>query len=285
MSTVMKPLALALALAACTKTERAKDVTPSPAMSADARARQILDAQIAALRSRGDAIVATFSPDAIVLVPDAREAKTAPMLRDAIARTSPHQAVADIKLVKLVAGARDGATWWSAELDVAITRGEPETGDRGGTAHVRVTELATSDAGWKVVAAAFSEPSALGMQRAAPSPIPSTTDAGPLSALVLGTKLHDALAADPSVTVFGTDKDESAYGPAAARALAAKWTHADVALQGKPREVRGTSWGFAIANVDLNAPGNRFPSRMAALVIAVPDGDAWRVVAAHYTAI
>jgi len=259
---------------------------PVETLSADARAHKILDAQLDALRAGGDAIVATFAPDAIVLVPDAREAKTAPMLREAIVRTSPHQQLADIKVVKLVAGGRDGAVWWSGELAITITGGEPQTGQSGGSAHVRVTELATSDADWKVVAAAFSEASKPSMQRAAPAPIPSATDAGPVSAFAANAKQLDAaLADDPSVAVFGTDPDEVAYGKTAAHALVAKWAGASFALQGKPRELRGKTWGFALQNVDLVVPGDKYPSRMAGLLIAVPDGDAWRVVAAQYTSI
>jgi len=308
---VMKLLPIVLALFACSKKEATSDVTPAPqapaqakpvapqsppapppsppppdTMSADARAYKILDAQLAALRAGGDAIVPTFAPDAIVLVPDARAAKTAPMLRDAIVRTSPHEQVADIKIVKLVAGQRDGAVWWSGELAITMTGGEPQTGQSGGAAHVRVTELATVDADWKVVAAAFSEPSKPSMQRAAPDSIPSTTDAGPISALAANAKQLDAaLADDPSLAVFGTDPDEVGYGKAAAHALVAKWAGASFALQGKPRELHGKTWGLALQNVDLNVPGDKYPSRMAGLLIAVPDGDAWRVVAAQYTSI
>jgi hypothetical protein len=55
----------------------------------------------------------------------------------------------------------------------------------------------------------------------------------------------------------------------------------------KVREVRTASWGYAIADVNINVPKpGAAPYRMSAFVIAVPAvGGAWSVVAVNYGAL
>src|SRR5262249_17362876 len=84
------------------------------------RATTIMNAQLAAIKDEQEpALVETFAPDAIVLVPDPRSAHAATTgMRAAIARLTPHSTLRDIKIGKLMAGANASAVWWSAECVV-----------------------------------------------------------------------------------------------------------------------------------------------------------------------
>lgn len=67
-----------------------------------------------------------------------------------------------------------------------------------------------------------------------------------------------------------------------AKALLGGWTN--FALDGKSREVRGPTWGYALAYMSQTVPDKKFPLRMSGLVIAVPGaGGAWSVVGVHFT--
>lgn len=124
--------------------------SPPAAVDQTARGKQILDAQVAALRQTADdsALRGTFDPDAVVLVPQPRSAQKSGDLRGAIARLDPGATLEDIKVDKLVVGGNADALWLSAELTFA---------QESENAVVRVTELATAASNWKVVAGAFSE--------------------------------------------------------------------------------------------------------------------------------
>jgi hypothetical protein len=91
-------------------------------------------------------------------------------------------------------------------------------------------------------------------------------------------KLDAALA--PQTVVFGTDKGETAYGDTAAHAMLKKWTKLAFAVDGKPRELSGKDWAFAITNVSWQQPKEKVPARMSCLVIGTPTA----VVAVQYTA-
>jgi hypothetical protein len=262
------------------------DLAVAPTIKPEDRAKQLIGTQVAALSKSNDDLIATFDKAAVVLVPDAREVKDPHIgLSDAINRTSPHESVGDIKVVKLAAGGNAGAMWLSAELDITQSGGEPGERAQTKTHRIRVTELATAEAGWRVVAAAFSQATKPMVQDSAPDPIPGATDAGPLAPLLAAAaQLDGALSSDPSVAVFGTDKSEAAFGPGEAHKLFATWNKLQLTLEGKPREVRGKTWGYVQANVDIATP--KGSARIAGFLIAVPDdGGKWSVVAAQYTAI
>ena len=263
----------------------ASSTAPAPPTADRTRATTILKAQVASLRSGDAALVASFAADAVVLVPDARAAHGETTgLREAIARLGPHDTLKDIRLGKVVADATPAAVWWSAELTMVAESREPESSPHKTETTLRVTELATADSGWKVVAGAFAA-AARPENRADPDEIDtaSTTAAGPLTPLLADpAKLELALA--PRAVVFGTDKGEAAWDTAA-HALLKKWSKLALSINGAPREVRGKGWGFAIANVDWKQPKEKSPARMAALVIATPTTvGGWQVVAAQYTA-
>ncbi|MDB4962695.1 MAG: hypothetical protein JWP01_2694 [Myxococcales bacterium] len=85
--------------------------------------------------------------------------------------------------------------------------------------------------------------------------------------------------------MFGTSKQERAFGPAAARSPLKKWGKLAISIQGPVREVRGKTWGFAQANLALDTK-EKYPVRMAGLVIARPDAKGvWQVVVVQYTAL
>jgi hypothetical protein len=146
---------------------------------------------------------------------------------------------------------------------------------------LRLTELLTAESGWKVVAAAFSEPHDPTMEANPSGPIDGATDAGPLTALLASpAQLQAALAKGTATSVFGTDRGEHAYGDAAARALVKTWSKLALAVEGKPREVHGKGWGFSLAYVNWLKKGDPYPSRMAGLVLGVPDDHGgWSVTA------
>lgn len=249
------------------------------------RATTVLNAQVASLRSGDAALVDSFAADAVVLVPDARAAHGETTgLRDAIARLNPHDTLKDVKVARLVAGGNASAVWWSAELQVSVTAQEPGSTARATETTLRVTELATADAHWKVVAAAFA-PVAKPENRADPDELDaaSTTAPGPLTPLLADpAKLDAALA--PHAVVFGTDKPEAAWDVAAGHALLKGWGKLALSTNGKPRELHGKDWGFAIVDVDWKQPKEKSPARMAALAIATPAGAGWQIVAVQYTA-
>ena len=257
------------------------------AVNADmSRATDILRAQVASLRNGDDAFVASFAADAVVLVPDARAAHgDTTGLREAIARLNPHDTLKDVKIVKVIAGSSPSAVWWSAELTLIVDSKEPESPPHATETVLRLTELATADAGWKVVAGAFAAV-AKPENRADPDEIDasSTTAPGPLTPLLADPAKLDASLA-PHAVVFGTDKAEAAWDIAAGHTLLKSWIKLALSINGQPRELRGKHWGFAIADVDWKQPKEKSPARMAALVIATPaSATTWQVVAVQYTA-
>ncbi len=252
------------------------------------RARALIDLQAKAIDDRNEEVLyATFTQDAVILVPDPR-----PMTRgdqiDAIRRTSPHESLNSAKVGKLVAGGDANAVWLDAELAIDVAGAEPGYGMHREVKMLRVTELATADTGWKVVAAAFSEPGTVTEARQPPSPIEGKSEPPTALSDLLASpvKLEAALGKDASVTVFGTSQGEVAYGGPAAHALLRSWSKLALSLSGAPREMHGKGWAFALGYVDWKQkPGDKFPARMSGLVIAQPAANnRWTVVAVQYTA-
>jgi ketosteroid isomerase-like protein len=239
-----------------------------------ARARAILDAQVASIVANDAALVGSFTPDAVVLVPDARLAKGETTgLREAITRLEPGARLKGLTVGTFSGGGDDGALWWSAEL--AVTRAD------GKTTTIRATELATKDAGWKVVAGAFAELGKPGnTDDAGDLDEASSTPAGTLAPL-LGKPAALSAALATAAVVFGTDKGEAAWDGAAAKKLLAGWSHLDLSVPRRVRERSGAGWSFAMTYVDWKQPKKKYLARMAGLVIA--DGSR-HVVAVQYTA-
>jgi len=75
---------------------------------------------------------------------------------------------------------------------------------------------------WKVVAVAFTDDGAL--HGTSNEPVRGANTPGPLAALLAApTELDAALASDPGIAVFGTDKREVAFGADAGHKLLAGW--------------------------------------------------------------
>lgn len=283
-----KPAAEAGSGSASPSTKGAGSASGSAAPASDKnveRATAIMNAQLGALKNAKEAaLVDTFAKDAVVLVPTPRLAHGETTgLPAAIAQLSPHDTLKTATVTKLVAGSSASAVWWSAEVNLVADSLEAAANTTNTT--IRVTELATADANWKVVAGAFAEITAPSL-RADPSPIDdaSTTAAGPLTPLAIDiAKLDTALG--PNATVFGTDEGEVGWDAAASHALLAKWKALPFALGGKPRAVAGKDWAFAIIPIDWQKPKKKVPTRMSALVIGTPTASGvWQVVAVQYTA-
>ena len=49
--------------------------------------------------------------------------------------------------------------------------------------------------------------------------------------------------------MFGTEEGERGVGLAASKKLVTSWSKLSLAVDGKPREVRTATWGYAAANV------------------------------------
>ncbi len=251
------------------------------------RARALIDLQAKAIDDRNeDVLYATFTQDAVILVPDPRPMSRGDQI-DAIRRTSPHESLNSAKVGKFVAGGDANAIWLDAELAVDVAGAEPGYPMQREVKMLRVTELATADTGWKVVAAAFSEPGSLLDATQPSSPIEGKSEPPTdLSELLASpVKLEAALAKDASVAVFGSGKGEIAYGGPPAHALLKSWSKLALSLSGAPREMHGKGWAFALGYVDWKRkPSDKFPARMSGLVIAQPAANnTWTVVAVHYT--
>jgi len=286
----MKWIALAVvgvALAGCPKKEPSKpegtrvphdsavaavDAVAAAPVDPSARAKMILDAQIAALKSpvTDDATLrATFDPAAVLLVPDPRAVKE-PLsgFTDAILRRAPHQTVLDVRYDNLVASGNQNATWFTCTLFIQ------RDGER---VEVRVTELATAESGWKVAVAAFTEPDEPNVGKNPPAEIPHATTRGALTELsLIPAKVPPLLEPATVVTGFMERYPSAQAATPFLEALPAMTTET------KPREVHGNGWGFTLAQLSYG-DGRKYPARVSVLVVAIPDGNnSWRIVALHY---
>ncbi len=244
-----------------------------------APARKILERQLGMLPMLHDELAATFRSDALVLAPDPREAKdTSNELGTAIPRLFGQKTFKHAKFTTLNAGARPGMMWSGSVIEIGYTREEGTLLTRT----LRSVELLDASTG-KVAAATFGEIEKLHMALDV-GELPKSTDPGPLTKLLVSpTAVAAALADDPNVVVFGTDPAEQAFGPEAAKKLLATWANLKLTLdKDKSYEVRTDAWGYAVANINMPSKEADSPYRMSALVIAVPDGAAWKVVALHY---
>ena len=260
-----------------------------------ARARAFASAQLATVRADDTAaMVATFAPDAVLLglghsgAPAAKAAD----LRDALMNGSPHSTFKKATIRSIVAGGDDSQVWFTAEIDTVYDNFEPEGMGSGPNSHQasRLTELIVKDGDtWKAVAGVIDRPTATsGYYTPAPVEVANPTAAGPLAPLLASpAALIERLASAPGSFVLGTDRRERGIGRPAARKLLGRWTKLGLQLGGAVREVQSSSYAFAQAGVSWTARSKYDKDRtltytMTALVIAVPDGDGWRVVAVHY---
>jgi hypothetical protein len=278
--------------AACT----ARADSPKAATSAglpvsatpEGRTRALLDRQLKALRGDDAALISTFVKDAVVMLPRVA-AKIDPELEivTQIADLNPHAEVTDTKVKAFVAGGDAAMAWLAAEIEIGVVSHEPQNPVSTERHTVRAIELLDAEAGWQVVAAAFTQVRPLERLKESLGPIPSATTLGPLvKTLALPDALASTLASDP-VVVFGTDANERAIGHRAAKALLGKWSKLPLAIEeaDKVREVKTTAWAYAMADVNIAKAGGA-PYRMSAFLVAIPAaGGTWQVVAVSYGAL
>lgn len=266
---------VALALVIATSAAHA-GVTPQQ------RAKALLDVQAKAINDNDQApLDATLAPDVIALVPEPR-AIVANADIAAIRRTSPHESLNSVRVGKIVAGGDANAVWVSAELVLNGGGAEPEETFQRWVKPLRVTELLTADSGWKVVAAAFTEAGAPTEARDSVPEMPAASAKPTALADLLAdpTKLDAALGKDASVTVFGTDANEKAYGAQAAHTIVQSWRKLALARVGGVHEGHGKGWAYAMSYVDWTSKKHL---RMCALVLAQLDAaGAPTIVALHY---
>ncbi len=113
-------------------------------------------------------------------------------------------------------------------------------------------------------------------------PLATTTDAGPLSKLLIDPgAIAKTLYDEPSIVVLGTEMSERAVGPAAAKKLLGSWAKLALSIDGKPREVRSATWGYAAANVAWMVKGKT--TKMRATLYALQIDGAWKVVGVHFS--
>ena len=246
-----------------------------------ADAKKLVDEQIKVFKSgEDDKLRALFDPDAIVIGQRRREAGkdlSGGYFVPNMFGGSPHTQLKKLVLKSIAAAGGDAKVFWfTAELTASAHIPEPGFGARNETLTLRLTELVV---GGKIVAAALDH--AAVPEEWTNGDITGATEAGSLTAmLATPATTGAALAADGFA--IGTDKGERAVGPAAKKLLG-KWAKLELSVEGKPREVRTATWGFAQARIAWKQ--KKETVHMLGFVIATPKPDGtWTPIGVHYSA-
>jgi hypothetical protein len=149
--------------------------------------------------------------------------------------------------VALAAGGDDRAVWFVAQVTLDARGASELHGEGTDKTVLRVSEVATAAAGWKVVAAA------VGVARAPDgyaniATMPGHTVPGPLASLVGDRGALTAALGDDTIALGPSPGDRIAIG-AAARAAIAAWPPKLLAIDGEVREVRTGDVGFLQAHL------------------------------------
>jgi len=261
------------------------------------RAKAFLAGQVEAIRKDDTpAFVATFTADAVMTggysdqpVHELEHFDA----RDAFLDGSPHSVFKKIAIKSLTAGGTADVVWLTAELAATYNNHELEGSlIRNAVRVTRLTELVVRDgSSWKVVAAALAYPlPSVSNIHPEHNKIANPTKPGPLVPLIASpAELAKKLATDNNLVVLGTDTNERAVGPAAARRMLGRWTKLGLTIDtAAVRERRTATYGFAQASVRFTAKASYDKNQtlyynMQALLIALPAGPGdWRVVVVHY---
>lgn len=269
------------------------------------RAKAFVTSQLAAV-TKGDtkAFQAMFGADAYVESYSPNEPLSKHELydlADPFMSGSPHNEFKKIKLEKLVAGGDANVVWFTGDISTTYAEHEPEQDDNrsNAVAKTRFTELIVLDGStWKAVAASLVSPRETSRSiHPEHSMLKDATAPGPLAPLAASpADLIKKLSTDKNVFVLGTDKNERAIGPAAAKKLLGRWAKLKMTFDEKSiREVETKTYAFAEVSVTYTtsettkltvAPWKKTETiyhPMTALIIAVPKGDDWSVVGIHYS--
>lgn len=234
-------------------------------------ARVLVTNQLAAVHSP-QAFIATLAPNAVILGNGSfaiANSSNAP----AVVSTMLRGRLAQSFLNQVDAGGSGNALWLSADVIFVDENG------CGGT-DARLVELAVADRDrWSIVAVSFTSSSGL----TAPGDILDHPHRGPLTKYLASfTTIQEALRDDRSTMaavggrdrrdVFGLGRDDARRALESVRAQDVSVTNAI--------EVHGAHWAFAFGALAITGE----PVRSAqVLLVAIPDGQAWSVVAVHVT--
>lgn len=245
-----------LALHGCSSTPSSiATAEPKPAalldaMAEDSPVRVIAERQLAALSANDNAaLAATFAPDAMFMVPSPTDRDSALVgLRDSALALDPTEEFRSAALGEIRVRGNERAAW--IDFDIQVIKRLKQQGPTGNPeldegfvesediyVTVRVSELVTASAEWKVVAASFTRMPEPKPRAGTPYSLGDATPAGPLAGL-LATTLPRGLAIHAS------------------------------------REVTHAEWGFVQALVDGGHENGI--ARYAAMLVALPDGTKWR---------
>ncbi len=246
-----------------------------------ADAKKLVSEQLKVIEGGGDdALRALFEPDAIVvgykLDEPGKELSSLYFVANMFGG-SPHTELKKLALKSIsTAGGDAKALWFTAEVTARAHIPEPGFGATNETVVLRLSELVVNG---KIVAAALDKAHTPGNY--AGGELAGTTEAGPLTAMLTApTTTATALASD--AFVIGTDTGERGIG-AAAKKMLAKWDKLELAIDGKPREVRTATWGFAQARVAWKKKKETVHMNAMVIAVAKPDGT-WMPVGLHYSA-
>jgi hypothetical protein len=251
---------------------------------AHADAKAVVDAQVAGMTNgdRDNGFFATLAPDAVfvnaALDAPARGTKA---LESAVggllSPMSTH--FTKVTIDKLTTGGDAKATWVVAEL--TTTFWYPEW-PKPTTEPMRLVELLVPDpkGALRALVVMATRPKNVSSHVFDPYPaIEGASTPGALSALLVAPGKLDAAMAKDGV-VLGTDGSERAIGGAKTHALLAGWTKLKLSLDGDSFEVHTKTYGFALANLGL--AGGKNGNHFRGLILALPKGDGWTVVAVDY---
>lgn len=254
--------------------------------SPDARGRAVLKAQLAALADE-QAFMATFAATATVLTPYGSSEVHASDVgaAAAIAQLNPHAEVKSATFDHFMSGSAGQLSWFAADLHITVVSHEPENPPSTTSSTVRAIELLDGAVGWKVTVAAFTSVGKL--HTSGTSSISQPTDPGPLANLLLSPDALAGALGDGAV-VYGTDVAERGLRTGDARALLGRWKKLTISLDESPKvhEVRGATYGYAMANVRVATKLGGPNYRLNAFVLALPTpAGKWSVVGASFGAL
>ncbi len=267
-------LALGIALAGCWKEPAiapspappvAPDAAPLRGPSPEARARAIIEAQIAATELDGEdardrAVRATFAPDAVV--------------SSSLASNLESTLFDKVQIASLQAGGDADVIWFVATFADVAPEMYRNPASSASWYPSRYTGVAARSRGWKIVAASVIVElvdEVRGSGKLEEPPIPNGTAPTSLSALVLdGPALARAL--PPTAIVIGTGANDIGRGPSALGA----WATRKLVLDPNSREVITPRWATLQANVAM-PHGN-----LGVFALAIPNGDSWTPIFVQY---
>jgi hypothetical protein len=280
-------LLVTIACAAQSAPALAKPAPAATSDAGDARGRAVLKAQLAALAD-DESFAATFAAKATILTPSgANEVHEPDSGIGSIASLTPHAEVKSATFDHFTSGSVGQLTWFAADLHITVSSHEPESPQSLDHLTVHAIELLDGTAGWKVAVAAFTSVGKMHDQGTSYIRDKDVTPVGPLTKL-LTSPSEIAGALGDGVVIYGTDANERAIGAKDAKTQLARWKSLTISLGTPPKahEVRGATYGYAMANVQVTTKPGGTKYLLNAFLLALPSPDGkWSVIGASYGAL